>query len=98
MTAASMPVSSETEPSVRRLTVDGEVFDVRPSDDGQGLHVDWVSGPNPGYGFSTGAATFFVPHGEPMPTAAAPPDHRELTAHIRLFLEPIDPDTGYVAD
>jgi hypothetical protein len=81
----------------RRLTVDGEVFDVRPSADGRGFHFDWVSGPNPGYGFSTGGPLVFVPDGQQAP-AAAPPDDRDLVAHIRLFLEQIDPDTGYIAD
>lgn len=37
-----------------RIEVDGEVFEVRPGEHG-GTHYDWLSGPNPGYGFSSSA-------------------------------------------
>ena len=69
----------------RSLTVhvDGEVFALR-SDTRGGTHYDWVSGPNPGYGFTM------------SPTADLPEhDHRE---NIRSFLAQIDPETGYIAD
>ena len=81
----------------RRLVVDGEVFDVRPAADDNGVHFDWVSGPNPGYGFSSGAPIVFVPEGHP-PVAAPLVDDAQLTASIRTFLAQIDPATGYVAD
>ena len=64
------------------LTVDGETFAVRR--DGVGDRFDWLSGPNPGYGFSSsrsdGAAT----------------DHADLEAAIRAFLALVDPATGYI--
>ncbi len=65
------------------LHVDGEVFALR-SDTRGGTHYDWVSGPNPGYGFTM------------SPTADLPEEeHRE---NIRGFLAQIDPETGYIAD
>ncbi|WP_281385815.1 hypothetical protein [Nocardioides luti] len=36
-----------------RLVVDGEVFDVRRSGRRGQVDLTWVSGPNPGYGFSS---------------------------------------------
>ena len=68
-----------------RLVVDGEQFDVRerPGRPGQ-YHFDWVSGPNPGYGFSSGWSD-----GESR-TAA------ELEEAIRDFLAQVDPKTGFI--
>ena len=43
----------------------------------------WISGPNPGYGFSM------------SPTAEASEEHR---TNIRNFLSMIDPATGYIED
>lgn len=86
-----------TTPTPRRLIVDGEVFEVRPSGNGQGFDFDWVSGPNPGYGFSSGIATTFVPGTEPV-VASPEVDDQALKAQVRLFLEQIDPETGYIAD
>lgn len=85
-----------TEETVLRLTVDGEVFDVRPNDTG-GHHFDWISGPNPGYGFSIGMPTIFVPVGEDavVRTEAA---GRFYVQQIREFLAQIDPETGYIGD
>jgi hypothetical protein len=72
-----------TPPSSRRLTVDGEVFEVRPSEHHQGYDFDWVSGPNSGYGFSGNGSSM---------------DDQALAAQIRSFLQQIDPATGYIAD
>jgi hypothetical protein len=70
-------------PLVHRLEVDGEVFAVRRSRSG-GTDYDWVSGPNPGYGFGSS--------GSPdLPVE----EHRRT---IRGFLDMIDPATGYIAD
>lgn len=72
----------DDEPSLT-VHVDGEVFALR-SDTRGGTHYDWVSGPNPGYGFTM------------SPTEHLPEDeHRE---NIRGFLAQIDPGTGYLAD
>lgn len=86
-----------TPPIARRLTVDGEVFMVRPRADGSGCDHDWVTGPNPGYGFSTGVPIVFRSNGQSDaedPTA----DEQALVARIRHFLQQIDPNTGYIAD
>ena len=73
---------ADGEPSLT-LDVDGEVFALR-SDTRGGTHYDWVSGPNPGYGFTM------------SPTADLPLDaHVE---NIRGFLAQIDAATGYIAD
>ena len=84
-------------PVPRRLTVDGEVFEVRPSENGHGHHFDWVSGPNPGYGFSTESPVIYVPMRE---GAAAGPAAGESVhvQQIRDFFAQIDPDTGYIRD
>lgn len=84
------------------LTVNGEVFIVtaRP-DDPATADYEWVTGPNPGYGFSS---TQLVSYGSVVDRAGSPtPDfgfesverHREA---IRNFLGQIDPETGYLAD
>ena len=65
------------------LVVDGEVFALRPEKHG-GTHYTWLSGPNPGYGFSLG------------PTAdTSMEEHRE---NIHGFLSQVDPATGYLED
>lgn len=70
-------------PLLRRLEVNGEVFEIRPGEDG-GTTYSWVSGPNSGYGFgSSGNAD--------LPEAW----HRES---ILNFLGMIDPATGYIAE
>jgi hypothetical protein len=65
------------------LEVDGETFALRPDEFG-GTHYDWLSGPNPGYGFAA----------SPTPGWSLD-DHR---ACIRSFLEQIDPATGYIGE
>lgn len=63
-----------------RLECDGETFELRPDEFG-GTHYTWLSGPNPGYGFST------------SPT---PDDLEQHLTNIRGFLSMIDPRTGYI--
>lgn len=65
-----------------RLEVDGEVFELR-ADGFSGTHYNWISGPNPGYGFSA------------SPTSGSVEQHR---VSIRSFLSMIDPTTGYIED
>lgn len=67
---------------VSHLRCDGELFELRP-DEFRGTHYTWLSGPNPGYGFSM------------SPTSGEDEQHRE---HIRDFLAMIDPRTGYIAE
>lgn len=74
----------ELEPPTR-VEVDGEVFDVaaernRPSQ----YHYTWISGPNSGYGFSSGTSD-----GRAMSSA-------DIEASIRNFLAQVDPRTGYI--
>ncbi len=64
------------------LEVDGEVFELRPDGRG-GTHYDWVSGPNPGYGFTM------------SPTAESAEEHRD---NVCGFLSMIDPATGYIGE
>lgn len=80
----------------QRLTVDGEVFGVRSNDTG-GHHFDWVSGPNPGYGLSTGGPMVLMPVGEDA-VVRAEEDETLFTRQIREFLAQIDPVTGYIGD
>jgi hypothetical protein len=79
------------------MTVDGEVFDIRPNETGTGHHFDWVSGPDPSYGFSTGMPTIFVPVGEDG-VARTEADDTFFAQQIREFLAQIDPETGYIGD
>lgn len=65
------------------LEVDGELFELRPDQYG-GTDYSWLSGPNPGYGFSL----------SPTPNVSLE-KHRE---NIRGFLAQIDPTTGYLRE
>lgn len=65
------------------LEVDGEVFELRPDQYG-GTDYSWLSGPNPGYGFSL----------SPTPNVSLD-KHRE---NIRGFLAEVDPTTGYLGE
>ena len=65
-----------------QLECDGETFELRP-DGFAGTHYTWLSGPNPGYGFS-------------MSPAADDIDQHQR--NIRGFLSMIDPRTGYIEE
>jgi hypothetical protein len=79
---AVAPSSMTDGKAASRLEVDGEDFELRPDGFG-GTDYSWISGPNPGYGFST------------SPTADSFEQHR---ASIRDFLSMVDPTTGYIED
>jgi len=64
------------------LEVDGERFRVVERSP-RTVDLTWLTGPNPGYGFTIG--------GIPM-------DDLRLEDQIRGFLAEIDPATGYLAD
>lgn len=68
---------------VERVEVDGELFDVRADPPGH-YHFDWVSGPNPGYGFSSATSD-----ASELSTAS-------MEESIRSFLQQVDPTTGYI--
>ena len=81
--AALPDIAPEEDASpTTRLECDGERFDLRPAECG-GTHYTWVSGPNPGYGFSV---------------SPAPADMDQHQANIRSFLSMIDPKTGYIEE
>jgi hypothetical protein len=78
---------SPIRPAARavRVTVEGEVFDVTAQPDHPGhYHYAWISGPNPGYGFSSASS-------DRRPSVMV--DHEEA---IRNFLSQVDPETGYI--
>lgn len=80
------------------MTVDDETFTVTVTPNG-GTSYDWVSAPNPGYGFSTspprcawqGTGPRPDPYHAPIPQTIA--EHRHS---IRAFLHQINPATGYL--
>jgi hypothetical protein len=65
-----------------RVDVDGHLFDVAVRR-GQ-YDVTWISGPNPGYGFSLRSSD------------DRPMTQTQLEEAIRSFLGQVDPETGYV--
>ncbi|MBZ2199266.1 hypothetical protein KCQ71_24180 [Ruania sp. N2-46] len=64
------------------VVVDGERFEVRRQAGTH--HLTWLTGPNPGYGFSIGSNT-----GAALEPAV-------LETEIREFLDQVDPETGYL--
>ena len=68
-----------------RIEVDGQLFEVseRPDRPGQ-YDFSWVSGPNPGYGFTSASSD-----GSEMGTG-------DLEESIRNFLAQVDPQTGHI--
>ena len=69
----------------RRMTVDGQRFEVVTRRDRPGQHdVTWISGPDPGYGFTSATSD-----GRPLSVA-------ELEQGIRNFLAQVDPETGHL--
>jgi hypothetical protein len=83
----------------REFVVDGATFLVRFGEDGR-YDCVWLTGPNPGYGFGSGApAAFCMPDGHsPTPVAlpAGPASDERVTDGIRDFLSAIDPKTGFI--
>jgi hypothetical protein len=69
---------------IRRLEVDGEVFEVTTRLDLPGqVDLSWITGPNGGYGFSSRRSSGV--HSD-----------AELRNQIRGFLANINPETGYL--
>ncbi|WBQ06785.1 hypothetical protein [Kribbella sp. CA-293567] len=67
------------------VEVDGQLFEVRERPDGSGHHdFTWLSGPNPGYGFSSKTSD------------GSPHSQTDLVESIRSFLAQVDPATGYI--
>ncbi|TQJ31304.1 hypothetical protein FBY39_1768 [Microbacterium sp. SLBN-146] len=81
-----VPSSALPNPStyteIGTFEVDGETFTVRRRDDDGSVHYDWISGPNPGYGFSS--------------SGSGRESHEHHETAIRDFLASIDPTTGYL--
>ncbi|WP_052589316.1 hypothetical protein [Luteipulveratus mongoliensis] len=69
------------------LVVNGETFSAEADPDQPGAwHLTWLSGPNPGYGFTT------------VRSDHRWSERAELESGIQSFLAEIDPATGYLAD
>ncbi|MFE9252439.1 hypothetical protein EAO70_09310 [Streptomyces sp. adm13(2018)] len=67
------------------LVVDGETFDVTERPDELGTYdFTWLSGPNPGYGFTSAV--------QPARALSEP----ELQALAQDFLKQVDPTTGHI--
>jgi hypothetical protein len=80
-----VPVRRDAEQEAVRLTIDGEAFEAGERLGEPGVHdIAWLSGPNPGYGFS-------VARSERGSLSAA-----ELEAEARGFLAQVDPATGLI--
>lgn len=81
---AAHPGIANAEGAARATQLDcnGEVFELRPDDFG-GTHYTWLSGPNPGYGFSM------------SPTDDEIEQHQ---SNIRTFLSMIEARTGYIEE
>jgi hypothetical protein len=73
--------AEDAEPT-GRLECDGAIFELRPDKFG-GTHYTWLTGLNPGYGFSV------------SPTAD---DIEQHQTNIRDFLSMIDPRIGYIEE
>jgi hypothetical protein len=73
------------ETGALRLRYGSETFAIREDPDHPGCwHYSWVSGPNPGYGFTQARSDGLQP---------TPTDHR---AAVRGFLSSVNPETGYL--
>lgn len=83
------------------LVVDGELWQVTVQSDG-GCRYAWVSGPNPGYGFSAGPIRIAWRKGATPPTTPTPQIPGRTIAYQRKaiseFLAEIDPNTGYLSE
>ena len=73
------------------IEVDGERFSVTERTFGT-YDVTWLTGPNPGYGFSVAVRT----HGEGLGYGARQLGDQELVDRIRSFLAQVDPVTGFM--
>jgi hypothetical protein len=73
----------ERDLTSQTIQVDGETFTVRAGELG-GTDYTWLSGPNPGYGFSM----------SPTPDLSLD-EHRQI---IHDFLAMVDPATGFIED
>ncbi|MCU1407142.1 MAG: hypothetical protein JWQ43_3445 [Glaciihabitans sp.] len=80
---APAPSDTPTYVELGTITVDGETFAVRRSEDDGSNHYDWISGPNAGYGFS-------------ISRGSEPRTNEQHSVAIHGFLAEIDPATGYL--
>ena len=73
----------EVAAAASQIECDGEIFEGRADKFG-GTRYTWVTGPNPGYGFSV----------SPTPDD----DFAQHRTDIQSFLVMIDPKTGYIGE
>jgi hypothetical protein len=84
MTPLRLDNARVTSNPTRRLEVDGEVFELTTRLDLPGqVDLAWLTGPNPGYGFSTRRSSGIA-------------SDEELSTQARDFLANINADTGYL--
>ncbi|UGT59666.1 hypothetical protein [Nocardia asteroides] len=88
------------------LVVDGETFSVTVYSDGR-CDYSWESGPNSGYGVSSGPPRLAWlgdgPRPSPLlpfnvPADTSPPTIDAHRRSIRDFLAQVNPETGYIGD
>jgi hypothetical protein len=105
---AEAPDSRREPPRLAaRLVVDGEEFEVTQAGPDQYRYA-WLSGPNPGYGFTSGIALALtredagrLVRDEKAEAAGAldrftHPTLADMEAEVRAFLRDIDPETGFL--
>lgn len=79
--------SMAVAPDHQQLTVNGQLFEVSYDPHQPGTyHFLWLTGPNPGYGFSSRISSHTR---QPQ---------QMLIDDVVNFLEQVDPDTGYIED
>jgi hypothetical protein len=85
-----------------RLVVDGHTFVVTEDLTKPGTYdYQWLSGPNPGYGFGERLAVLHEPDGpaeQPWIFHDRQPTLEEHEEAARDFLGQVDPATGFIAD
>lgn len=89
---------SVSVPAERELEVDGERFLV--SVRGGTTEVTWLTGPNPGYGFSSSLASSGTTQPDELAAVNARlrSDDERIRDELRSFLADVDPETGYLRD
>jgi hypothetical protein len=94
---APLSALPETDPEedaapVMRRSCDGETFELRPERSG-GTHCTRLSGPNPGYGFTTSP---IIEVTGVTTSSREKPDIEQHRTSIRNSLSMIDPESGYI--
>ena len=82
-----VPFGPDASAGAMNVDIAGEVFSIRERPGEPGVYdFTWLTGPNPGYGFTLGTSDH-----APLPA-------EYLEDEARGFLAQIDPETGYLRD